>query len=55
MERKSNEFDGWEFPEKCKECGRFDNHDKNQPVAFLDCATKLCEFCFVDQEQLEDL
>lgn len=44
-------FDAWEYPQKCEKCGRYDNHDENQPVTVLDANTKLCEFCFDDGEE----
>lgn len=43
-------FDAWEYPEKCKGCGRYDNHDPKEPVTVLDANTKLCEFCHPDEE-----
>jgi hypothetical protein len=49
--KMSKIFDGWEFPERCKCCGRQDNHDKEFPVTYLDCETKLCEFCFEEEEE----
>ena len=42
------EFDGWDCPLKCVKCGRQDNHDKYEPVTYLDVKTKLCEFCFLE-------
>lgn len=43
-------FDAWEFPEKCKKCGRCDNQDTKEPIAILDANTKLCEFCYEESE-----
>jgi len=43
-------FDPWEYPEKCKKCDRYDNHDPKQPVTVLDSNNKLCEFCYEDME-----
>jgi hypothetical protein len=44
-------FDAWEYPEKCKNCGQCDNHDTNHPTTLLDAKTKLCEFCFSEQDE----
>lgn len=44
-------FDVWEFPFKCKRCGKQDNYDKDYPTCYLDVNTKLCEFCFAEQEE----
>lgn len=40
-------FDPWEYYEKCRGCGRYDNHDINSPITLLDTNTRLCEFCHV--------
>ncbi len=40
------EFDGWEFPQKCERCKTQDNQDAKEPVTFLDVETKLCGDCF---------
>lgn len=47
-------FDAWEYPQKCENCGRFDNCDEKNPVAILDANTKLCEFCFIEEEEEGD-
>lgn len=44
-------FDVWEFPESCKKCGHHDNNDPTEPIAYLDANTKLCEFCFEDEDE----
>lgn len=44
-----DQFDAWEFPEACCQCGRYDNENANEPVAVLDANTKLCEFCFEEE------
>jgi len=46
-----NSFDAWEFPQRCAGCGHQDNYDRKFPVAILDANTKLCEFCFADEEE----
>lgn len=45
----------WEFPEKCSNCGRFDNGNEKEPTTYLDVKTRSCEFCFneLDEELLE--
>ena len=47
-------FDAWEYPQKCVKCGRQDNCDKKEPVTILDAHTKLCEFCFINEEDEEE-
>ncbi len=49
------QFDGWELPIKCISCGRQDNHEKDFPTTFLDIETKLCEFCFGDKFDEDNL
>lgn len=49
--KRNHMFDAWEFPEKCKKCGRYDNNDPKEPVTILDVSSKLCEFCF---DEIED-
>lgn len=44
--QKDEEFDVWEFPQKCEKCGWFDNYDEKEPLAYLDANYKLCEECF---------
>lgn len=44
-------FDAWEYPQKCVKCGRFDNNDPKEPVTILDANTKLCIFCFMQEEE----
>ena len=45
-----NNFDVWEFPQKCVGCGSYDNNDEKEPISYLDCETKLCEYCFLEKD-----
>ncbi len=47
-------FDPWEYPEKCKICGHYDNYNPQEPITLLDANTKLCEFCFVDEDEEDE-
>ena len=50
-----HEFDGWVYPRCCVKCKKQDNHDKKEPVTYLDVKTKLCELCFcLAQEDADD-
>ena len=44
-------FDAWEYPQKCEGCGRYDNDNEKEPTCVLDAKTKLCEFCYEDQDE----
>ncbi len=49
-------FDGWYFPQTCKNCAQAGNGSKKEPISFLDVQTKYCELCFeavFDEEEVE--